>query len=363
MSQNIQKILVARLRHHGDLLLTTPVFSVLKNRYPHALIDAYIYEETAPILEGNPAIEKMILYSKQKARKGLFKIFYEIKILWRIFIARYDLVLNLTEGDRGALAAFVSRAKIRVGIDPEGSGMVGKKWLYTHLAKRCHHLRHTVERQLDVLRALDIFPAFEERELCFPIPPEAKAFITTLLAAFKITQPFIVVHPVSRWLFKCLPITTMRQVIDYLVKLGYPVILTASSEAQELKMNQALAEGFSKEQVIDLSGKLSLKELGALLEKTHLLVCVDSLPLHLASALKVPVVAMFGPTSDKTWAPWRNPFAKIVTQDYTCRPCYMPGCAHRGVSDCLETMSPALIIESIERMLQREVFTQVTRSS
>jgi heptosyltransferase-3 len=113
-------------------------------------------------------------------------------------------------------------------------------------------------------------------------------------------------------------------------------------------MNQNICEGFTKDQVVDLSGMLSIKELGALLEKARLLVCVDSLPFHLASALKIPVVAAFGPTSEKTWAAWRNPQARVVVQDYTCRPCYMPGCAHKGVSDCLETMPAELMIQKIQ---------------
>ena len=363
MAPKIKKILVARLRHHGDLLLTTPVFSILKNRYPNATIDAYIYEETAPILEGHPAVDHLIVYNKSKAKKGFYKILYEAKILWRIFRAKYDLVLNLTEGDRGALAAWASLASCRVGIDPEGSGMFGKRWLYTHIARRCHQIRHTVERQLDVLRALDIFPRFEERELVFTIPQQAHDVVAHLLLERGVNEPFVMIHPVSRWLFKCLPIDTMRAIVSFLVDSGYKVILTASKDAKELQMNAEIAEGFCTKQVIDLSGQMTLKELGALLMQAHLLVCVDSLPLHLASALKVPVLALFGPTSEKTWAPWRNPKARVIAQDYTCRPCYMPGCAHKGVSDCLETMSAAWIIEHIQAMLQREVFTEITRSS
>lgn len=356
------KILIARLRHHGDLLLTTPVFTILKNRYPEALIDAYIYEETAPILEGHPAVHQMILYSKKQARKGLFKILYEAKILWRIFFNRYDLVLNLTEGDRGAMAALVSFAKVRVGIDPEGSGMIGKRWIYTHLAKRCHQIRHTVERQLDVLRTIDIFPKFEERELFFAVPDKAKESVNNLLLQHHIQDPFIVIHPVSRWLFKCLPVGIMQQVIAYVLSRGFKVVLTASSDPKEIQMNQQIAQRFSSKEVIDLSGKISLKELAALIQKASLLICVDSLPLHLASALKAPVVAVFGPTSEKTWAPWRNPQARVVAQDFTCRPCYMPGCAHQGVSDCLETMPASKITETIEVMLKSEMFSEVAGS-
>ena len=79
--------------------------------------------------------------------------------------------------------------------------------------------------------------------------------------------------------------------------------------------------------VLNCAGKLTLKELAALIQKSKALVCVDSVPLHIASALKTPVVVLFGPTSEKNWGPWRNPSARVLTQAFTCRPCYQDGCA------------------------------------
>lgn len=201
-----------------------------------------------------------------------------------------------------------------------------------------------------------------KNESFFAIPDQAKESVNNVLVQHHIQDPFVVIHPVSRWLFKCLPVGTMQQVIAYVVRRGFKVILTASSDPKEIQMNQHIAQGFQEKEVVDLSGKLSLKELGALLQQAQLLICVDSLPVHLASALKIPVVAVFGPTSEKTWAPWRNPRARVVAQDFTCRPCYMPGCAHKGVSDCLETMPASKIIETIEVMLKSEMFSEIAGS-
>ena len=110
---NVKKILVAKLRHHGDVLLTAPVFSVLRQRFPKATIEAYIYKATLPMLEGHAAIDGFILYD-QAIKKSSFlkKLIYEWKLLWQIRKNRYDLVLNLTEGDRGALVAWVSKAHV-----------------------------------------------------------------------------------------------------------------------------------------------------------------------------------------------------------------------------------------------------------
>lgn len=357
--QFVKKILVAKLRHHGDVLLTTPLFSILRQRFPSAIIDAYIYKETAPMLEGHPAIGELIFYDKEIKKKGfLKKLIYEWKLLFKIRRKKYDLVINLTEGDRGALAAWISRAKVRVGFDPEGSGMFRKKSCYTHITRICHQTRHTVERHLDVLRCLGIFPSLEERDLSFHIPKESYKKIKSLLEKERIEEKnFVMVHPVSRWLFKCLPEQTIADVIKYLHGKGERIVLTASPDPLEMEMNEKIMMLASGVPLCHLGGKISLKELGALIDLSKLLICVDSVPMHMASALKAPVVALFGPTSEKTWSPWRNPHAKVITQDYSCRPCYMPGCGGSGKSDCLETLSSRKICHEVETMLaSQQVF-------
>lgn len=349
---NINKILVAKLRHHGDVLLASPVFSVLKARFPHARIDAYIYKETLPMLEGLEAIDEFFLYDKKIKKNSWFKrVAYECGLLLKIRKKRYDLVINLTEGDRGALVALISGAKIRIGFDPEGRGMFKKRSYYTHVARVCHQTRHTVERHLDILRCLGITPRPEERELALRIPAAAYTKVKTLLAEEGVIgTDFIVVHPVSRWLFKCLPEATLARVIQHLQKKGETVVLTASADPLEMAMNQKIIE-LAGGKITDLGGKISLKELGALIDLSKLLICVDSVPMHMASALKAPVLAVFGPTSEKTWAPWNNPHAKVLTsEDHPCRPCYMPGCGGSGHSDCLATMSVRRICTELDKM-------------
>jgi heptosyltransferase-3 len=351
--KNVRRILVAKLRHHGDVLLTTPVFSHLKQQFPQARIDAYIYKETVPMLEGHPAIQALIVYDKGIKRKNkLQRLIYELKLLNKIRKQKYDLVINLTEGDRGALAAWVSGAQTRVGFDPEGSGMFRKKEIYTHVARICHQTRHTVERHLDVLRSIGIFPPLEERDLFFHIPQEAYTRVETLLAERSIkAKQYIMIHPVSRWLFKCLPEETIAEVIRHLHRRGETIVLTASSDPLEMAMNEKILSLVPEASVYHLGGKTSLKELAALIDFAKLLICVDSVPMHMASALKAPVLAIFGPTSEKTWAPWRNPFAKVIIPENSCRPCYMPGCGGSGKSDCLDSLHPRKLCQEIDAML------------
>lgn len=332
--QSIKRVLVIKLRHLGDVLLTTPVFSALKKRLPHARIDAYIYKEAAPMLEGHPAVEDLIEYDRSWKKWSLPKrLAKEASLLWKIRQNRYDLVLNLTEGDRGAMAARISGAKIRAGVDSRA--------VYTHVAKTCPALRHTVERQLDLLRRIGIFPEEGERELFWSVPDAVREEMRQRMP----WDHFILIHPTSRWRFKCWPEEKMRKLAERLLERGAKVVFTSGPDAIEQEMVARIAKGLD---VCNLAGKLTLKELGALIERAAALVCVDSVPLHMASALKRPVVAIFGPTSDITWGPWRNPRARVVSEAMSCRPCYLDGCGGSKKSDCLSRLSVDTVLSELE---------------
>lgn len=328
-----KKILVIKLRHLGDVLLSSPVFSNLKRAYPDAEIDAYIWKEALPMLDGHPAISGFHLHDRSwKEQPFLKRLPKELGLLRQIRAKKYDLVINLTEGDRGVIASRVSGAPMRVGVDPGGR----KRKVFTHLVKPCPNPRHTVERDLDAIRKIGIFPRIDERALFFHVPEKAKRRMEELVGE----EPFVLIHPVSRWRFKCLPAPLMAAVID---QLGERVILTgAPSEREFVTEIATLANG----DVLNLAGETSLKEMGALMQMAKGMITVDSVPLHMASALKTPVVAIFGPTSEENWGPWQHPRGRVVAQKMPCRPCRLDGCGGSKMSDCLWTLSPNQIIEA-----------------
>lgn len=345
----VKRVLVIKMRHHGDVLLTSPLFSQLEKKLAHAKIDAFLYADTLPMLEGHPAINEFLLYDKRwKTRSFFYKISKEIALFSQIRKNKYDLVINLTEGDRGAIAAWFSRGSIRVGFDPEGKGMLGKRKLYTHLVKNCPTHRHTVERQLDVLRRIGIFPEVHERDLFLHIPTAAREKVLDLLKKEEI-QPhhFIVIHPASRWRFKTLSIQQIAEIVRHLNACHEQIVLTASPDSEEMAMIEKIIALVPGVPLFNAAGKLSLKELSALIACAKALITVDSVPLHIASAVKTPVVAVFGPTSEINWGPWMHPRAHVVRSDHPCRPCYRDGCGGSKKSDCLLTLSPERIVQEL----------------
>ncbi len=127
--------------------------------------------------------------------------------------------------------------------------------------------------------------------------------------------------------------------------------MSAGPDAQEIAMVEEILSLAPDVPVLNCAGKLTLKELAALIEMSKALICVDSVPLHIASAAKTPVVVMFGPTSEQNWGPWMHPNAKVVTQKFTCRPCYQDGCGGSKVSDCLFSIPQHAILSALDEVL------------
>ena len=104
---------------------------------------------------------------------------------------------------------------------------------------------------------------------------------------------------------------------------------------------------------MNLAGKLSIKELGALTARARLFVGVDSMPMHLAAAMGTPAVALFGPSGEQEWRPWRVAH-RVVTSSHPCRPCGNDGCGGGKMSECLTTLGVDEVYAAAQELLARE---------
>lgn len=344
----IDRVLVIKLRQHGDVLIASPVFRVLRRALPEARIDAYVNRDTASMLEGHPDIDAIHVYNRSPALGRVRRLAHELALVRAVRSRRYDLVLNLTEGDRGAVMAWLSGARYRAGIDPQGKGILFKSRLYTHVVKRPRTLRHAVEQQLDALRHIGISPTEEERDLIFIVPDAARATVDQTLQRSGLRRgEFVLVHPASRGAYKCWPAHLVAGLIRQLHQAEIRVAVSSGPDPKELAFVRDVVANCSGVPLLDLSGRTTLKELGAWIQASRCLVTVDSVPLHIASALKHPVVAIFGPSYDQVWGPWRNPLGRVVTTDFQCRPCGLEGCGGSQISECLQELSVASVYEQV----------------
>ena len=348
--QEVRRVLVIKLRHHGDVLLSSPVFSALKAAAPHVEIDALVYADTAEMLTLHPAIRRVHVIDRKWKKQG---VGHQLKQEWALLdtlrAARYDLVLHLTEHWRGAWLCRLLKPRWSLGQSTEGRGRFWKD-SFSHMQPRLRHaLRHTVEINLDALRRLGIQIGPDRRLILVP-GESAEHRVAEHLSGFGLSGgDFIHIHPASRWFFKCWPVEHMAALIERLQSDGHVVVLSAAPVEDEQRMIGAIQSRLRK-QVFSLSGVLSLKEMAALTKAARLFVGVDSAPMHIAAAVGTPTVALFGPSGDLQWSPWSVP-KRVLTSAHACRPCGLDGCGGGKVSECLSSLGPAQVFQAVQALL------------
>ena len=348
--QRLGRVLVVKLAHFGDVLLASPVLSVLRNHAPRAEIDALVYAETAPMLAGHPALSQLFTIDRKWAERGTFhQISNELQLLRALRARRYDLVVALSDKPRIAWLTRFTGARYAVTAQrPDRPGFWRRSFTHFYALPR-GNTRHTVEVHLDALRRLGILPAPDERRVVLVPGKEAEQRVDALLARHGLApRRFVQMHPASRWLFKCWPAKRVAELIGILQGRGERIVLTGADNPDEAAyLRDVLAA--VRQPPLNLAGKLSLKELAALTARARLFVGVDSAPLHIASAMGTPAVAMFGPSGEIEWGPWQIAH-RVVVSSHSCRPCGINGCGGSNRSECLETLPVERVLAAIDEL-------------
>jgi len=348
-----RRALVIKLRHHGDVLLATPVLGALKAEAPALEIDALVYDDTAPMLEGHPALAQLHTVSRSWRSAGpAARLAAEWRLFSRLRARRYDLLLHLSEHPRGAWLARSLGARWRVAPRyPDRDRFWSGSFTHRFALPPTPH-RHMVEWNLDAVRRIGVQPAAQDRRVIFVPGAAAEASVQKRLAEAGLeTGSFAHLHPASRWRFKCWPADKTAALADRIAERGLRVVLSAAPEREETKLVEDIVARM-RAPCVNLAGQLGIKELGALATRARLFVGVDSMPMHLAAAMGVPVVALFGPSGELEWGPW-NVAHEVVTSAHPCRPCGNDGCGGGKVSECLTTLEVERVFAAVQRVLER----------
>lgn len=346
----LHRVLVAKLAHLGDVLLASPVVSALRRHLPAAEIDALVYADTAPMLSGHPDLAQLFVLDRRKA-SVLQRVHMELDLLRNLRARRYDLIVYLSDKPRGAWLARLTGTRYAVtGEKRSRPGLWRRSFTHFYPIPR-GNTRHTVEVHLDALRRIGIYPQADERRVTLVPGAAAEQAIERRLDAHGLApRGFVHIHPTSRWLFKCWPMAQLAQLINILNERCERVVITASPDAPEMAMIEALTHRLDKP-VINLAGQLSLKELAALIARARIFLGVDSVPMHIASAMGTPVVALFGPSGEIEWGPWQTAH-RIVTSNHSCRPCGINGCGGSNRSECMEVLAVERVLAAFDALLR-----------
>jgi len=333
------RVLVIKLRYVGDVLLATPVLTRLREGFPKARLAMLVNAGTEEVVQGHPAVDEVLVLERESLLR-------QWRFVRELRDRRFDLVVDLTDGDRSAVLAWLSGASIRLGYNSEG------RWrgrLYTEIIDADRFGMHTVDYHLAVTEALGLTGPPPAPILT--VAPEARHAADRLLqeAGIERARPLVCLHPGARWWFKSWPSERFAALADRIQTETAAQALFLGGE-QDREVGSRIAARMTTPHRT-LIGRTGLKELAAVLERAVLMVSNDNGPMHMAAALGVPVVGLFGPSDSAIWGPWGEGH-HVFYKGLDCRACFHPDC-FRGEQNCMRQITLDEVWGSVKEVLSR----------
>lgn len=342
-----KKILIINPFGIGDVLFTTPVIKAIKKQFPEAFIGYWSNARVKPILASNPQIGKVFALSRGDLKKIYQESFLKgawcsLKLAWEIKKEHFDICLDFSLDHRYSLFAKIIGIPRRVGFNYKARG----RFLNSRIDIDGYHDRHVVEYYLELLKFLGIQAFDNDLYLAVPLESEIKA--KNILASAGIVENDLVVGIApgagGSWGkdagYKHWPALKFAQVGDKLISELKAKVVILGDES-ERKIAEVILHAM-RNKPIDLTGKTSLEILPALIKNCNLLITNDGGPMHMAAALGVKTVSIFGPVSEVVYGPFPSKRNHVVLKwDIACRPCYknfrLPVCDKDR--ECLKSVS------------------------
>ncbi|SUP40324.1 glycosyltransferase family 9 protein [Veillonella criceti] len=297
-----KRILIVKMSSLGDVIHALPTLYAIRKNWPNAHITWAVHEQFSGPLPGKPWIDEVLFIDKKKLKS--------LRYLWSLrkvlHSHMFDMCLDLQCLAKSAIVAALSGAKEKYGYWElrEGSQLINKALVGPN------KYGHVIERYLDTVRAL----GGEVTGVEFPIneSPEAAASCISKLTDAGLPQghDYVVMAPGARWAVKEWPISSFGALANRLAEAKqYVVLIGAKGDKAKA---QAIKDKAKSEAVFDMTGETSLEELIELIRGAKLFISADTGPLHIANALKRPLIGLYGTTSPERTGPYGGDYVHCI---------------------------------------------------
>jgi lipopolysaccharide heptosyltransferase II len=327
------KILVVDLAYIGDLLMSTPAYSNLRKGFPEARIDLLVAPGSLPVVERNPDIDHV--RSTGIKSGGWNAIKKEARFLAD---QKYDLAICFHRGHGSLLMLSLARIPLRIGFTHGG------RWLFLTTGIPFQITKHRAWNHLHLLEKCLPIEIDDKLPTRLDLDPEAVESVDQRLKDSGVENEMVAINPNSGWETKRWTSGGFASVADGVNQLGYLPVLIGSAGEKEISEGVA---SHIKGKALDLTGETTLPELAALLSRCRLVITNDSGPMHMANALGIPVVSIFGPTDPARCGPWMGGIVPIQS-DLDCIKCYQKSCWHLK---CMKEIDPDEVLKSATQCL------------
>ncbi len=333
------KILVIKPSSLGDVIHALPFLKAVKDTFPDSGIDWIISRNLQDILDANPLINELIVIDKDswKDIMNLRRTSREIYNLKKTLKEKhYDMVIDLQGLLRSGVISLFTSSPLRIGFD---NAREGSKHLYNKRVS-VNMISHAVDKNLEVAKAIGAevkgieFPLYVDES----VREKAKSLISDI-------DEYIIIFPSARWHTKRWPIENFASLIS-----GLSIQCIIAGSRSDRLMAQRISE-LSTKTPLNLCGKTDLKSLAALISDARIVISGDTGPMHIAVALDVPVVALFGPTDPMRTGPygWQdNKNLTVIKSNTPCSPCFKKRCKDPF---CMSSISVEMVMKEVKSLL------------
>lgn len=283
------KILIRMPNWLGDIVMATPVIEGVRKKYPEAHLTALLPEKLAPLLEKDPHLDQILGF---RSRYGsLYQLMKQ---------GKYDLGILLTNSFSSAFLMWAAGVKERIGYRGDGRSLFLTRW-----EKKSGEREHLVKTYQELLGG----------------EPSLIPQLYVEKGERKHQGRVIGIHAGSAYgPAKCWPRERFRELA---IRLKEEATVLFFGDAAGYKEIEKITEGLG-EKVINLAGKTTIRELMELMSGCDVIVSNDSGPMHIADALGIPLVALFGSTDPRVTGPFRS--KKVIWKKVSCSPCFKREC-------------------------------------
>jgi ADP-heptose:LPS heptosyltransferase len=339
-TKEVNSLLVIQLAGLGDMIMATSAIEALRRLYPQAKICLLTNPRSVDIIRGSSYINEIFVL------EGLRNIFIIIK---RLRDYHFDMLINLCRlySFKGAIKMFLLfwaiGGKYWVGRDTAGRGF----FYHLKVPEKLSDKKHEVEYKVDIIGAL----GGEVKDINLKVEYDEgdENFVNAFLNREGITKDDILVgincstfRPSRNW-----GLESYAKLADYIVKrLRVKIIFLGIAKDKNLLLK---IKKMMKQKPLDFVGAFSVRQLTIFLKRCRLLISPDSGMIHIASALEVPMVVLFGPGEYERYKPWGNEEKTIIIRkEVECSPCFKKICHNKK---CMKLITPEEVFGAVEHLL------------
>ncbi|MCJ7812209.1 glycosyltransferase family 9 protein [bacterium] len=322
----INHILVCRLRFMGDVILTTPVLHVLREHFPQSKITYLTESPYHTLLENHPDVDEILSYDLKNR-------WSQTKILSKLIKHKFDLVIDLFGNPRSALWSYLSGARYRIG-----GHFRGRSVFYTHKIRDDGKPKSAIAFHMGYLEPLHL--SYRISAPFIVITDNEKKWARDYLQnkGYQLDRKMVVIHPGASWPAKKWLSSRFSILANRLVsEIGAQVFFDTSPGEQNLVRSVMEACSFSTMEPV----VLTLRQLAAILYFADLLISNDCGVMHLAPAVGTKTIGIFGPSEPDVWFPYQlEKGHRYIYPEIECSHC------HRDFCDMLKCMQ-AIQVEDV----------------